>query len=146
MIADPTAVVTSRPLPHAPLTGAPIADRSGVAGAAGAVVSAGAVAGLRMIFTASQPSPTVVASGRAVASRVRAGASVTVAPGGGVKVNRAGSCAPKVRSLKPTCSAGSAEPVASTVSRSGIRFSASTATRTSRSRVRSVGAGVSTSS
>ena len=71
---------------------------------------------------------------------------MTVAPGGGVKANNVGSCGPNASSVKPTCRAGSVEPVASTVSRRGIRFSASTATRTSRSSVRSVGAGVSTSS
>ena len=71
---------------------------------------------------------------------------MTVAPGGGVNVKSAGSCGPNVRSVKPTCSAGPLDPVASTVRRSGIRFSASTAIRTSRSSVRSVGAGVSTSS
>ena len=120
-------------------------DRSGAAGSPGAAVSGVVSAGLRMILTVSQPSPTVVLSGRACWAS-RAGASVTVAPGGGVKVNSAGSCGPKFSSVKPTCRAGSVDPAASTVNRSGIRFSASTATRTSRSSVRSVGAGVSTSS
>ena len=32
---------------------------------------------------------------------------VTVDPGGGVNVNSDGSCAPNVRSLNPTCRAGS---------------------------------------
>jgi len=44
MIADPTAVVTSRPLPQVPLTGVPIDDRSGLSGDA---VCGVASAGLR---------------------------------------------------------------------------------------------------
>ena len=82
------------PLPQVPLTGVPIDDRSG--GRSGAAVCGVASAGLRMILTVSQPSPTVVLSGR-VCWASRAGASVTVAPGGGVKANSAGSCGPNVR-------------------------------------------------
>ena len=69
-IADPTAVVISRPLPQVPLTGVPIVERSG---ALGPVVAGVVSAGLRMILTVSQPSPTVVLSGRCwrVASRAR---------------------------------------------------------------------------
>ncbi|KID28406.1 hypothetical protein HQ32_04311 [Prauserella sp. Am3] len=108
--------------------------------------------GTRPTTTVSQPSPTTSnsgaaaapwPSGRPVSSAAR---SVTFVPSGGVNSNSRSGCGPNRISEKPTSNAGSVVPWVSTDMRSGSRSSASTATRTSRSSVRSSGFGVSTSS
>ena len=90
MIADPTAVVTSRPLPHGAADRR--ADRRQVRALSGDAVC-GVASGRPAHDLDGIPA---VADRRALragsAGRSRAGASVTVAPGGGVKVNSFASC------------------------------------------------------
>ena len=102
--------------------------------------------------TVSQPSPTTLTSCLACSARslsfwsILGVFSCTLAPFGGVKVKRSAGCWVNSMSLNATSSAGVDVPLLSTDTRSGIRVCESTATRISRSSVRSVGFGVRTSS
>lgn len=104
------------------------------------------------VTTVSQPSPTslvsCLASFASALSRssILACFSVTFAPLGGVKANRSADWSANSILLNASSSAGAVVPLLSTESRSGIRVCESTATRISRSSVRSVGFGVRTSS